>query len=63
MLAFETQVFLDDGDCVVIGTVEIEFGVSDEEETEEGEERQVGFSGHLAGFGAGGEWWCLVVRN
>lgn len=59
MLAVETQVFSDDRESVVIRTVEVEFGVSDEEEErEEGEEREVGFSGHFGGpAGSGGAWW------
>lgn len=61
MLTVETQFFLDDRESIVIRTVEVEFGVSvEEEEREEGEEREVGFSGHwrgLAPAGSGGVWW------
>lgn len=62
MLAVETQVFSDDRESVMIRTVEVEFGVSvEEEEREEGEEREVGFSGHFGGVlapaGCGGAWW------
>lgn len=51
MLAVKTQVFSDDRESVVIRTVEVEFGVSveEEEEREEGQEREVGFSGHFGG--------------